>query len=253
MEPKKLNVQLRTEQGKSASGRLRKSGKIPAVVYGHTTPLAVTVDAREFRGAFRRITENTVVQLTLPEGVHEVLVKDYQQDHLSGQIVHLDFYEFEKGKALKTRVPIHLTGAPVGVKEGGILETLMRELEVECLPKDLPELISFDISELALNHSIHVRDLPLAEGVKSLNSPEQVVCVVAVRKAEEEAKPAAEAVLAEGEVAEGAEGAEGEAAEGEAAEGAEGAAAKGAAKGGARGEAAEGGEKKRKGGKDRER
>jgi large subunit ribosomal protein L25 len=141
----------------------------------------------------------------------------------------------------------------------------MRELEVECLPKDLPEIITLDISALALNHSIHVRELPLAEGVKPLNSPEQVVCVVAVRKAEEEPKPAVEGELAEGEVAEGAEGAEGEAAEGEAAEGeAEGAATKGAAakgatakgataKGAAKGEAAEGGEKKRKGGKDRER
>jgi len=240
MEPKKLNVQLRTDRRKSASGRLRREGKIPAIVYGHTEPLAITVDAREFRGAFKRITENTVVHLALPEGVHEVLVKDYQQDHLSGRIVHLDFYEFEKGKALKTRVPVRLTGAPVGVKEGGILETLMRELEVECLPKDLPEVITFDISQLALNHSIHVRDLPLPEGVKPLNSPEQVVCVVAVRKAEEEAKPA-EAVAAEGELAEG-EAAEGAAAEGAAAEGAA-----------AEGEAAEGGEKKRKGGKDKER
>jgi large subunit ribosomal protein L25 len=216
MEPKKLNVQLRTDQGKSASGRLRRGGKIPAVVYGHTEPLAITVDAREFRGAFKRITENTVVHLTLPEGVHEVLVKDYQKDNLTGRILHLDFYEFEKGKALKTRVPVHLTGAPVGVKEGGILETLMRDLEVECLPRDLPEQIALDISNLALNHSIHVRDLTLPDGVKALNSPEQVVCVVAVRKAEEEPKPAAEGELAEGE-------------------------------------AAESGEKKRKGGKDKER
>jgi large subunit ribosomal protein L25 len=240
MEPKKLSVQLRTDRRKSASGRLRREGKIPAIVYGHTQPLAITVDAREFRNAFKRITENTVVHLTLPEGIHEVLVKDYQRDHLSGRIMHLDFYEFEKGKALKTRVPIQLTGAPVGVKEGGILETLMRELEIECLPRNLPELISLDISNLALNHSIHVRDLPLPEGVKELNSPDQVVCVVAVRKAEEEAKPA-EAVAAEGEVAEG-EAAEGEAAEGAAAEGAA-----------AEGEAAEGGEKKRRGGKDKER
>jgi large subunit ribosomal protein L25 len=240
MEPKKLNVQLRTERRKSASGRLRRAGKIPAVVYGHTEPLAITVDDREFRGAFKRITENTVVHLTLPEGIHEVLVKDYQQDHLTGRILHLDFYEFEKGKALRTRVPIRLSGAPVGVKEGGILETLMRELDIECLPRNLPELIELDISNLALNHSIHVRDLPLAEGVKALNSPEQVVCVVAVRKAEEEAKPAEE-VAAEGEVAEGAV-AEGAAAEGSAAEGAA-----------AEGETAESGEKKRRGGKDKER
>jgi large subunit ribosomal protein L25 len=240
MEPKKLSVQLRTDRRKTASGRLRREGKIPAVVYGHTEPLSITVDAREFRGAFKRITENTVVHLALPEGVHEVLVKDYQQNHLTGQIMHLDFYEFEKGKALKTRVPIQLTGAPIGVKEGGILETLMRELDVECLPRDLPEVITLDISDLALNHSIHVRDMPLAEGVKVLNSPEQVVCVVAVRKAEEEPKPAAEGELAEGAAAEG------EAAEGAA--GAAGAAAEGAA---AEAEAPEKDEKRRKGGKEK--
>ena len=206
MEPKKLNVQLRTDRRKTASGRLRRGGKIPAIVYGHTEPLAITVDAHEFRTAFRRITENTVVQLTMPEGVHEVLVKDFQQDHLTGRIVHLDFYEFEKGKALKTRVPIHLTGAPVGVKEGGILETLMRELEVECLPKDLPEEITLDISELGLDRAMHVRDLTLPANVRTLQTPDQVVCLVAHRKAEEEVAPAA----VEGEVpAEGEEAAEG--------------------------------------------
>jgi len=209
MQPKILNVQLRTQRRKSASGRLRRAGKIPAIVYGHTEPLAITVDAREFRTAFKRITENTIVHLTMPEGVHEVLIKDYQRNNLSGRILHLDFYEFEKGKALKTRVPVRLTGAPAGVKEGGILETLLHDLEVECLPKDLPEEISVDISDLALNHSLHVRDLPLSDGVRAINSPDQVVCVVAVRKAEEEPKPAVEGEVPEGEAVEG-EAAEGE-------------------------------------------
>jgi len=212
MEAKKLNALPRTERRKGAAGRLRRQGKIPAIVYGHTEPLTVAVDAREFRTAFKRITENTIVELTLPEGVHEVLVKDYQRDNLSGEILHLDFYEFEKGKALRTRVPVRLTGAPVGVKEGGILDTLIHDLDIECLPKDLPEVVVVDVSDLALNHSLHVRDLPLAEGVRAINNPDQVVCVVAVRKVEEEAKPA-EAEAVEGAPAEGEEGAEGEKAE----------------------------------------
>jgi large subunit ribosomal protein L25 len=206
MEAKRLNAQLRTERRKGAAGRLRRQGKIPAVVYGHTEPLTVAVDAREFRTAFKRITENTIVELALPEGVHEVLVKDYQRDNMSGEILHLDFYEFERGKALRTRVPVRLTG----VKEGGILETLIHDLDIECLPRDLPESIVVDISDLALNHSVHVRDLPLAEGVRAINNPDQVVCVVAVRKVEEEAKPAAEAEAVEGVPAEGEEAAEGE-------------------------------------------
>ncbi len=209
MEAKKLNVETRQGAGKASAGRLRGSGKIPAVIYGHTTPTSITVDAREFRNAFKRITENTIVELHMPGGVHEVLVKDYQRDNLTGQILHVDFYEFERGKALRTRVPVRLTGAPVGVKEGGILETLIRDLDVECLPKDLPETVVVDVSDLALNHSIHVRDLPLPAGVRAVNSPDQVVCVVAVRKAEEEAKPA-EAEAVEGAPAEGEAAAEGE-------------------------------------------
>jgi large subunit ribosomal protein L25 len=207
MEPKILNVQAREGRKKGMAGRLRRTGKIPAVIYGHTESTAITVDAREFRGAFKRITENTIVQLLMPEGTHEVLVKDYQKDNLTGEILHIDFYEFEKGKALRTRVPIRLTGNPVGVKEGGILEVLLRELEVECLPKDMPEELALDISELALDRALHVKDMSLPEGVRSMQSLDQVVCLVAHRKAEEEVAPA----VVEGEVpAEGEAAVEGE-------------------------------------------
>jgi len=127
--------------------------------------------------------------------------------------MHVDFYEFEKGKALRTRVPVRLIGNPVGVKEGGILEVLMHQIEVECLPKDLPEEITLDINELALDRAMHVSSLVLPAGVRSLIPSDQVVCLVAHRKAEEEVAPAA----VEGEAA--AEGEEGAAA----AEGAEGA------------------------------
>ncbi len=206
MEAKRLNVEARQGRKKAIAGRLRRDGKIPAVIYGHTTPTAITVDAREFRSAFKRISENTVVELHMPEGVHEVLVKDYQRDALTGQILHLDFYEFERGKTLRTRVPIRLVGNPVGVKEGGILERLLHFLDVECLPRDLPEEIVLDINELGLDRSLHVRDLTLPEGIRAIQAADQVVCLVAHRKAEEEAAPAA----AEGEaVAEGEEAAEG--------------------------------------------
>jgi large subunit ribosomal protein L25 len=204
MEAKKLNVEKRESGGKGVARRLRGAGKIPAVVYGHTTPTAISVDAREFRNAFRRITQNTIVQLHMPDGVHEVLVKDYQRDNLTGQVTHVDFYEFERGKALRTRVPLRLLGNPVGVKEGGILEVLIHELDVECLHRDLPEEVTLDISELALDRAMHVSGLQLPEGVRSLITEDQVVCLVAHRKAEEEVAPAA----VEGEVpAEGEEGA----------------------------------------------
>ncbi len=207
MEAKKLNVEARQGGGKGVAGRLRSTGKIPAVIYGHTSPTSIAVDAHEFRSAFKRITENTIVELLLGGAVHEVLVKDYQRDNITGQILHVDFYEFEKGKALRTRVPIRLVGNPIGVKEGGILESLLHALDVECLPKDLPEEITLDISELGLDRALHVKDLTLPEGVRALQMPDQVVCLVAHRKAEEEVAPAA----VEGEVpAEGEEAAEGE-------------------------------------------
>jgi large subunit ribosomal protein L25 len=209
MEAKKLKVEARQGAGKGVASRLRSAGKIPAVVYGHTVPTTISVDAREFRNAFRRITQNTIVELQMADGVHEVLVKDYQRDHLTGQVLHIDFYEFERGKSLRTRVPVRLIGNPVGVKEGGILEILLHQLEVECLPKDLPEEITLDISELALDRAMHVNNLALPEGVKSMQASDQVVCLVAHRKAEEEVAPAAVEgeVPAEGEAAaeEGAE------------------------------------------------
>jgi len=208
MEAKRLNAETRTGMKKAAASRLRRTGRIPAVVYGHVEPMAISIDEREFRTSFKRITENTIIELKLPAGSHEVLVKDYQRDNLTGEILHIDFYEFQKGVALRTRVPLHTIGNPVGVKEGGILEILLHEIEVECLPKDLPEEIALDIAELMLGHSIHIKELVLPEGVRAMANPEQVVCIVAHRAAEEEvAAPAVEAV--EGEIpAEGEEGAE---------------------------------------------
>ncbi len=205
MEAKKLNVEQRTETKKAAAGRLRRAGKIPAIVYGHAEPLKIAVDSREFRSNFKRITENTIIELKLPQGSHEVLVKDYQRDNMTGEILHIDFYEFKRGVALRTRVPLRLTGNPAGVKEGGILETLLHFLDVECLPKFLPEELTLDVLELALGHSLHVSQVSLPEGVRVLNNPEQVICLVAHRMAEEEVAPAA---AVEGEaVAEGEEAA----------------------------------------------
>jgi large subunit ribosomal protein L25 len=198
MEAKKLNVEARTQKRKSGAGRLRREGKIPAVIYGHIDPMNIAVDAHEFRSTFKRISENTIIELKLPSGSHEVLVKDYQRDNITGEILHIDFYEFKKGVALRTRVPLRLTGNPIGVKEGGILETLLHFVEVECLPKALPEELVGEIAELNIGNALHIKDLPIPEGVRVINNLDQVVCLVAHRMAEEEVAPAAAAV--EGEV-----------------------------------------------------
>lgn len=211
MERKTLNVTERTELRTSASRRARKNGMIPAVVYGSVHPANITVDAHEFNKKFHTISENTIINLKSDGQQWDVLVKDYQEDIISGDILHIDFYEIEKGKSLKTHVPVHTTGTPPGVKEGGVLEQRLHEFEIECMPEDLPETLVIDVSHLSIGDSIHVSDIPAPEGVNVLNLPEQVVVVISTPKMEipeEEEEVAEGEEMLEGEEAEGAEGAE---------------------------------------------
>jgi large subunit ribosomal protein L25 len=133
---------------------------------------------------------------------YEAFVKDTQRSITAGSILHVDFYEVESGVALRAHVSLHLTGNPAGVREGGVLESPLHEIEVECLPKDLPERIEVDISELKVNQSFHVRDLKLGEGVRLISNGDQVVALVKYAREEsaaaapEEAAPAAAAPAA---------------------------------------------------------
>jgi large subunit ribosomal protein L25 len=207
MEQKTLSAESRGRLGKGESGRLRRRGRIPAVIYGHQEPLAVSIDAHEFDTKFHHISESTIIRLAVGDQAREVLIRDFQEDAVGGQVTHIDFYEVDKNRNLRTNVRVELTGAPVGVKEGGLLEHFVHEVEVECLPASLPEKIVLDVNELRLGKSLHVRELPPVEGVRFLNSPEQVVCAVVHKRVEVEA-PVAAAVPAEGE--EAAAAAEGE-------------------------------------------
>ena len=200
MEQKVLNCEERPRLGKGESGRLRRAGRIPGIIYGHQGPFPVVIDEHEFNSKFHHISESTIIKLCLGTGDRDVLIRDFQEDAVSGRITHLDFFEVDRSRSLRTNVSVSLTGAPVGVKEGGLLEHFVHEVEVECLPADLPESIVVDVNELRLGRSIHVRELPPMTGVRILNSPEQVVCAVVHKRLEVE-KPAAAAVLAEGEEA----------------------------------------------------
>ncbi len=189
MEQKTLAAQMRQHYGSRESRRLRRSGKIPAVVYGPSTPKGLIIDAHEFNTKFITISESTIISLQIDGDSHDVLIRDYQEDTISGAITHLDFYEIERGKTLRTNVGLHLAGTAIGVREGGILESFVHELEVECLPKDLPEHIEVGITALEIGHSIHVRDIHAQAGVEILNSPDQVVCTIAHKRAEVEEAP----------------------------------------------------------------
>jgi len=210
MEQKTLTADSRQVFGSADSRRQRRNGKIPAVVYGHGQPKGLLIDAHEFNTKFITVSESTIINLQIDGDSHDVLIRDYQEDTISGAITHVDFYEIERGKVLRTNVGLHLSGAAVGIREGGILESFVHELEVECLPKDLPESIEVDITNLEIGHSIHIRDIKAPAGVEILNAQDQVVCTVAHKRAEVE-EVAEE--LAEEEAAREAEEAEEEAAE----------------------------------------
>ncbi len=184
MEQKTLNGSVRSDFKKRASRRLRKEGKIPAIVYGHTGSHPVAVDAHEFSSKFHTVSENTIISLKTGKKTYDVLVKDFQENILTGMITHIDFYEIERGKVLKAHIPIRLEGVSPGVREGGILDHPLHDVEVECLPKDLPGSIVVDISPLNVGDSVHVSDLEPPKGVKFLISPENVVVSVTHKKAE---------------------------------------------------------------------
>ena len=212
MEQKTLQADNRTELRTAASRRLRRAGKIPAVVYGSKEPISITLDALEFRKQFRIISESQIIRLTIDGTEHDVLIKDYQEDIITGVVRHIDFYEIEKGKVLRTNLAVHIEGSAIGAREGGILEHQLHSVEIECLPKDIPEALSVNVEDLEVGDSLHVSDIAVPEGVKILNSLDQVVVIVAAARAE---------IVEEEEELEGEEGEELEGEEGEVAEGAE--------------------------------
>ena len=200
MENMQLVAEKRDASNKGAARQIRRSGMIPAVLYGEGEPRAVSVNAKEWATRFRHVSSNTIMVLKVDGTEHNVLVKDTQEDILSGKVNHIDFYAIHAGQKLHTQVPVHLEGTPHGVKEGGILEHKIEELEVICLPKDMPTHFIVDVSGLGVGDSLHVGDLAVPEGVEVRTDPGLTLVVVTHAKA------------AVTEEAEGEEGVEAEAA-----------------------------------------
>lgn len=184
MEQRTISARLRTEIGKGAAKRLRKSGRLPALMYDNAgKSTLVDLDALEFGKLFHKITESTLLEVKIDGGKTVVaFVKDAQYNIITDTITHVDFYEVEPGKLLRTKIPVKLSGSPEGVRIGGILETGVIEIEVECLPKNLPPRVIVDVSGLALNHSIHVKDIQIGEGIKILSDPHQTVATLKYAK-----------------------------------------------------------------------
>ena len=203
----------RTEFGKGPAGRLRRSGKLPGIIYGRSDTMPITLDEHDFYQTFKQISESTIITIRTPDKDVEVLLKDYDEDLATGHLRHVDFYAIESGQLLRTNVQIHLTGAAPGVREGGVLQSQIHEVEVECFPKDIPEYFELDISGLQVGDSLHVSDLPDLEGVKVLNSEDQTIALVAMTREEVEEEVEEEEVEGEEGAEEGEESAETEEAE----------------------------------------
>jgi large subunit ribosomal protein L25 len=196
-----LQVETRAGRGKNEARRLRAQGRIPAVVYGgekgRTTE--ISVDPKVLLHILHSESGvNTLIGLQgADEGETRVLVKEYQLDPIQHKLLHVDFYRVAMDKAITVTVPIVLKGEAKGVKQqGGIVDFVHREIEIETLPGDIPENIAVDVSELMLNQGIRVRDIQ-TEGAKwtPVSDPDTMIVHVVALKAEEPA-PAAEAVAA---------------------------------------------------------
>ncbi|MDR0387987.1 MAG: 50S ribosomal protein L25 [Treponema sp.] len=175
----------RVSTGSRDARRIRRAGRIPAVIYGHSgTAVTIDLDALEFINGVKGISESTIVRVNVDGEGRDAFVKATQRNILNGQVLHVDFYEVESDTMLRARVSVQMEGNPIGVREGGILEAPLHDIEVECLPGNLPERIIVDISGLGVNQSIHVRDLVLGEGVKLISAGDQVVALVKFAKEE---------------------------------------------------------------------
>ena len=198
MSAKTLTAVARDKSGKNNCNRLRMEGFIPAVVYSHGKSEAIKIQEKEFLTLFKgHISESVIFDLHVAgEPDLMAFVKDFQRDPVSGRILHLDLFKVTKSEKIKTHVPIELVGTPAGLKLGGVLKQVERELMIQCLPGDLPEKITIDISNLLTGDAIHVGDIVHGTEFEIMTSAINVVVAVERPKAvaeEEEAAPVAEA------------------------------------------------------------
>ncbi len=197
MEAFRLRAEIRSPRGKGGAGRLRRQGYVPAVVYGQEAHLPVAVEAREVQRLLQKSGSSPLVKVVIqgPNGEREytTVVRDIQHSPMEKVPTHVDFYQISLGQKLSTMVAVTLTGESPGVLSGGIVQHGLREVEVECLPTDIPETIQADISGLDLGDKLTVGDLVPPPGVKLTSDPDAlVVSIVAPRMAAEE--PAAPVV-----------------------------------------------------------
>ncbi len=199
-----IKAEKRDAGGKNVARRIRREGNVPAILYGPDVEnVSLALSKRDIFDILKTETGvNTIFQVAFEKDKLEVMIKDYQQDVTTDELLHVDLFRISMEQEIRVSVPIVLTGDAVGVKaEGGFVESATREVEVECLPKDIPENIEVDISALHLNQSLKIEDLAPVEGVKVLSDPQAMIVLIKAPSVEEvvEEAPEEEEIMAEGE------------------------------------------------------
>lgn len=212
MEQQSLSVETRDSRGKGPARRLRASGKLPGVLYGLGKNIPITVDPRTIhRFLLAAGGRNQIFNLAGPgvDGKH-ALIKDYQVDPVERNLVHVDLLEIDVTKKISVTVPLAFTGKALGVAEGGVLNLIERQIEVKCLPTQIPGHIDVDVTALKIGDSIHLEEVKLPEGIEMGNRMNPTLCTVVPPAKEEEAAPSltpsAEPEVITAKKAEGEEG-----------------------------------------------
>ena len=192
MERIDLEVHVREDAGKGPCRRYRQKGLIPAVFYGsQMETVSLTVDSLEFRKTLKgKGGENVLLNLTLADkkelGTQVAMIRDIQWDPVKQEAIHVDFQKIDLQEEVEVAVPIDLIGKAEGVKSGGILQQIERELEIRCLPLQIPNRIEVDVSNLEIGESIHVQDISLAKEIEVLSSPDKTIVTILSPKVEGE-------------------------------------------------------------------
>ena len=181
-----LSATPRSDAGKGVARTLRAAGRVPAVIYGHSRESqALSIPTRDLEKLLDRVSaETTVIELDIAGKMSRTLIREIQRHPFKRQILHVDFQELVAGEKVTVNIPLVLVGTPEGVRlGGGVLDQVMREVQVLVDPANIPNHIDVDVSDVPLGHSLHVSDLVVPEGVEVLDAPEETVVVVAAPRA----------------------------------------------------------------------
>ncbi len=197
MKQVSINAEVRKSAGTSANNKLKTKGRIPAILYGQgKESTMLTLTKLDFENVFRKNMKRAIYTVNFNDGsksiVKNTLIKDIQYDPIKSRVTHVDFYEFDEHKKIRTMVPVVTHGTPIGLKKGGILTHIKDQIEIDCLPIHIPDHFSIDVTSLDLHHTVRVGDIKTAAEVHVISDPHDVLVTVSAPRTEEETSASAE-------------------------------------------------------------